>query len=70
MGMIAVLVPRGYNLYEGGIIRGVMEQCQVTGYQVVIANSNDQAEQESHHLKELAARVNALIVFPAFEGAS
>jgi DNA-binding LacI/PurR family transcriptional regulator len=66
--MIAILVPNGDHSYEAGIIRGVTEQSHSAGFNVIIANSNDNAAKEAAQLSELSRQVAGLIVFPSIEG--
>lgn len=65
--LIAAIVPNGDQGYEAGIIRGITEQSHVSGMRVIIANSNDRAEKEALHLRDLSRQVSGLIVFPSYD---
>jgi LacI family transcriptional regulator len=68
--IIAVVLPNCDRPYEAGIVRGVTDQSHEADFRVIIANTNDDAEKEATHLRELARQVAGLIIFPSFEGNS
>jgi len=62
--ILALLIPFGDHPFEARIIRGVMEAAQAAGYQVIMANNNDDPEIEAKQLRELASKAAALLVMP------
>lgn len=57
-----MLIPNNSNPYFAEIIRGVEDRCFAAGYNVILCNSNDDAERQAAYLRVLAEkRIDGLI---------
>jgi LacI family transcriptional regulator len=65
--MIALLLPNGDEPYEASLVRGVMEQCEASGYRVLLTNSGDEAVREAEQLQQLSRQVGGIVIFPAHD---
>lgn len=57
-----MVIPNNSNPYFAEIIRGVEDRCYAAGYNVILCNSNDDAERQASYFRVLAEkRVDGLI---------
>jgi LacI family transcriptional regulator len=66
-----VLIPNNSNPYFAEILRGVENRCFAAGYNVVLCNSNDDAQRQASYLRVLAEkRIDGLILVAAHQDAA
>ncbi len=57
-----MVIPNNSNPYFAEIIRGVEDRCFAAGYNVILCNSNDDAERQASYLRVLAEkRIDGLV---------
>jgi LacI family transcriptional regulator len=66
-----MLMPNNSNPYFAEILRGVEDRCFAAGYNVILCNSNDDAERQASYLRVLAEkRIDGLVLVPSHRGAA
>jgi LacI family transcriptional regulator len=66
-----VLIPNNSNPYFAEIIRGVENRCYAAGFNVILGNSDDDAERQAAYLRVLAEkRIDGLILVAAHQDAA
>lgn len=66
-----VLIPNNSNPYFAEIIRGVENHCYGAGYNVILGNSNDDAERQTAYLRVLAEkRIDGLVLVASHPNAA
>ena len=66
-GSIGVVVPDIMNPFFAHLVRGIEAEARKSGHQVILANSDESAEQEEGLVKALIQRIDGLIIAPIME---
>ena len=64
---ISVVVPDIMNPFFANLVRGIEAEARSCGHQVMLANSDESAEQEEGLVKALIQRIDGLIIGPIME---
>jgi LacI family transcriptional regulator len=66
-GSIGVVVPDIMNPFFANLVRGIEAEARTLGYQVILANSDESAQQEESQVQALIQRTDGLIIAPIME---
>lgn len=66
-GSIGVVVPDITNPFFARVVRGIEAEARTRGYEVILANSDESAEQEDSLVHALMQRIDGLIIAPIME---
>jgi LacI family transcriptional regulator len=67
-GALGVIVPDITNPFFSALVKGINQEVRTSGYQVILGNSDEDAQQEEALLAALTQRTDGLIIAPLVEG--